>query len=98
MIKSILLRLNFLWVLEMEWDWSNEMDYIRSPRQFWRHKIFKKYHISHIFREKSLSKKEIIKVFIHEFKCKNLIDGEFCIATHETYNDIINYNYKKKIQ
>lgn len=83
-IELIVLHIPFFWHLEDEWDWSDEMDYCRKPRRFYRNKFFKEYVITEVFTDKSKLKSKTKLVI--EF-CKKLRENKLLMdRTYLTYS------------
>lgn len=78
--RFICLAIPFFWYLEAEWDWSNEMDGLRSPRRFYRNKFFKdSYIITEVFNDKKLCKSKFVLVagFVKSY-LQNTLLGDNC--------------------
>lgn len=78
-IKKWLLSLERYWYLDDEWKRSIEMNYVRSPRQFFKNKLFPEYLITSCFYQKPYAKSKAIKQFIKNYEDGKLIDNKVCL-------------------
>lgn len=70
--RELLLQEN-LWYLNTSWDWSVEIDYIRSPRKFWKHCKYPEYLITAVYYKNPIPKQKSIELFIIDYDNGKLI-------------------------
>lgn len=71
-ITKLILSISYFWYINDVWDWSEEMDYTRKPRQFIKNRILKDYMITSVFIEKPYSITESVIFFIKDFEKKTI--------------------------
>lgn len=79
-VRLWILSIPYFWYIETEWDWSDEWDYVRKPRQFLRNKIYKDYMITSIFRNKPFTIKEAVRFFVIDYKNNELFEDRLSVV------------------
>ena len=83
-VRLWILSIPCFWYVKTEWDWSDEWDYARKPRQFLKNRIYTDYMITSIFRNNPFTIKEAVRLFVIDYKNNELLEDRLSVI----YNNV----------
>lgn len=83
-LKYWLLRHPSLWKIDKDIPWNIEMDYLKRPRQFFKHRIYTEYRITSIYLSKPYTKEEAVDMFMDIYYKDELYKGRLAVIQNNS--------------